>query len=186
VGFVVKKWLIGAIAFFGLIGLVDQCTSPASTSSRAGSGEVTRGTSPWVAPGQSPSAAVATPGTTATPRQGVDWAWTYGTGCLLEFERNEYEKGSIQMVNHRVIQKLVVTNMTSRPLRFRARFNGYVDTKFGSGRAASWGFSGPNAGFDVPAGPGTFPIRYEVWEFGNKETGKYGCSISDVKVTYLQ
>ncbi len=181
-----KKWLIGAIAFFGLIGLVDQCTSPESTSSRAGSGEVTRGTSPWVAPSPSPSATVATPGTAATPREGVDWAWTNGTGCLLEFDRNEYSKGSIQMVNHRVIQKLAVTNMTSRPLRFRATFNGYVDHPIRSSRVASWTLGGPNAGFDVPAGPGTFPIQYEVWEFGNEQYGEYECTVTDVKVTYLQ
>jgi hypothetical protein len=189
VGFVVKKWLIGAIAFFGLIGLVDQCTSPASTSSQAGSGDGTWGTSPWVAPSPSPSAAAATPGTAVTPREGVDWAWANGTGCLLEFERNQYVKGSIQKVNHRVIQKLVVTNMTSRPLRFRARFSGSIEHEFGPGHGSvgHWTLSGPNAGFDVPAGPGTFPIKYNVWTIGKyAQRGDYKCSVTNVKVTYLQ
>ena len=92
----------------------------------------------------------------------------------------------MQMASHRVIQKLTVSNMTSRPLRFRGKFEGHVDVKFGSGWLASWTLNGPNAGFDVPAGPGTFPIYYEVDEFGNRQFGDYECSVTDVEVTYLQ
>ncbi len=93
----------------------------------------------------------------------------------------------MQMANNRVVQKLVISNMTTRPLRVRAKFDGSVDHKFGSGHGtvASWTLNGPNAGFDVPAGPGVFPIEYEVWEFGgSNNAGKYTCTMSDVRVTY--